>query len=379
MRKLVLFVASFVYLLLPLFLPFSVDAQTAGSVHITGPTEAQVNLPFQETVTFTEDGDYTLSITDPSGAVIMPGLDINCTGGTCQNFSTGSGQVTVSPFSGNTITISIPGSVLTAGRQLNTLARTQPGGTPPAPHDVGSFGVTVASSAGLTCDGSLLILPNGAITNHIQFVMTPNPPSTSFPTGLYEARIDGQEAGAHGPVTCNSGTSCSGDIPLTGTFANGTYTFRVFNGNTNSICGTASITLGSSGGSVTGGTALGPTFQEYCNANPTADVCVQVSANGTFCNGNSGVATALGCVPFAPQAFVTALMQFAAGIGGGIALILMIIGSFQVLTSAGNPEQIKKGREQFVAAAIGLVFIILSITILQIIGYDILKIPGFGR
>ncbi len=93
--------------------------------------------------------------------------------------------------------------------------------------------------------------------------------------------------------------------------------------------------------------------------------------------GKGGVLTAIGCVPTEPKAFIGGVMGFAAGAGGGIALLLMIMGAFQMIASAGNPETIKKGREQFVAAFLGLLFIILSVTILRIIGVDILNIPGF--
>ena len=48
------------------------------------------------------------------------------------------------------------------------------------------------------------------------------------------------------------------------------------------------------------------------------------------------------------------------------------------MTSQGNPEAVKAATEQLTSAIIGLLFIILSFVILEIIGVDILKIPGFG-
>jgi hypothetical protein len=89
--------------------------------------------------------------------------------------------------------------------------------------------------------------------------------------------------------------------------------------------------------------------------------------------------TAIGCVPINLNSFINALLVWTAGIAGGIAFLLMIFGSFQMLTSQGNADQLKKGREQFIAAISGLLFIIFSITLLQIIGADILGIPGFNR
>lgn len=84
--------------------------------------------------------------------------------------------------------------------------------------------------------------------------------------------------------------------------------------------------------------------------------------------------TAIGCVPISLNAFINGLLAWTAGIAGGIAFLLMIMGSLEMVTSQGNAEQLKKGREQFIAAISGLLFIIFSITLLQIIGADILGI-----
>ena len=47
------------------------------------------------------------------------------------------------------------------------------------------------------------------------------------------------------------------------------------------------------------------------------------------------------------------------------------------MTSQGNPEAVKAAQEMIVSAVTGLLFIIFSYVILQIIGADILGIPGF--
>ncbi len=100
------------------------------------------------------------------------------------------------------------------------------------------------------------------------------------------------------------------------------------------------------------------------------------SASGKPCkDGGEGVATAIGCIHTDPQALIKDLFKLATGIGGGIAFLMMIIGAFQMITSAGNAEQVKAGRERFESAIIGLVFVIFSIFILRFIGVDIL---GFG-
>lgn len=126
------------------------------------------------------------------------------------------------------------------------------------------------------------------------------------------------------------------------------------------------------------------------NAEDPADRCV--SSAGISCdpdnptdpktkltNPGPGILTAIGCIPTQPQALVKSFMRLTAGVAGGIALLLMIAGAFRMITSAGNPDVIKKAQEQFQSAVIGLLFIIFSVLLLQIIGVDILNLPGFGK
>jgi hypothetical protein len=87
--------------------------------------------------------------------------------------------------------------------------------------------------------------------------------------------------------------------------------------------------------------------------------------------------TAIGPVSTDPQAFVKKIFSVVLGLAGGIALILIIISGYKYMFSQGNPETIKGATEQLTSAIVGLLFIIFSFVILQIIGVDILKIPGF--
>lgn len=89
-----------------------------------------------------------------------------------------------------------------------------------------------------------------------------------------------------------------------------------------------------------------------------------------------GIRTAIGCISTDPADFVRSILRFALGIGGGIAFLLMVFGSFQMITSAGNPDSLKAGQERFRDAIIGLLFIIFAVLLLKIVGVDIL---GFGK
>ncbi|MBI2019655.1 hypothetical protein HYS95_03245 [Candidatus Daviesbacteria bacterium] len=90
-----------------------------------------------------------------------------------------------------------------------------------------------------------------------------------------------------------------------------------------------------------------------------------------------GIGTAIGCLHTNPPSLVKDLFKFLIGIGGGLAFLMMLLGAFQMITSGGNPDTLKAGRERLTSAVIGLLFIIFSILFLKIIGVDILKIPGF--
>ena len=95
-------------------------------------------------------------------------------------------------------------------------------------------------------------------------------------------------------------------------------------------------------------------------------------------DGVTGVATALGCIPtdFTGSGFIAALLRLGIGIGSGIALLLILYGIFIVTTSAGIPDKLNAGRDIISSAIAGLIFIILSIFLLNLIGVKILAIPG---
>jgi hypothetical protein len=87
--------------------------------------------------------------------------------------------------------------------------------------------------------------------------------------------------------------------------------------------------------------------------------------------------TAFGAIDTNVQGFVLRLFALLLSISGGIAILLIIRAGYLILTSAGNPERVKNGREQLIAAIVGLLFIIFSVVILETITGDILHAPDF--
>lgn len=91
---------------------------------------------------------------------------------------------------------------------------------------------------------------------------------------------------------------------------------------------------------------------------------------------NDGVSdtcpTALGDISTDISSFSSQFLSIAIGIAGGIALVLLVIGSIRVLVSAGNQQALAGGRDMIIAAVAGLLFLIFSILILKFIGLKIL-------
>ena len=172
---------------------------------------------------------------------------------------------------------------------------------------------------------------------------------------------------ATGPTCCfNNDPNCGGGVPLppcTGTCSN------------DANCGTGSH-LGS-------GTC--PSQSPFCcipNTIPAgpAVFCVGNDPNIRTNDPSSGsIATAIGCIPvFSRQGFVEFLVGWAIGIAGGIALLLIIYAAFLVITSAGNPQRMQAGKELLTAAVMGLLLILFGSFVLNLIGIEILNIPGFN-
>lgn len=90
------------------------------------------------------------------------------------------------------------------------------------------------------------------------------------------------------------------------------------------------------------------------------------------------VSTGLGIdIATEPVNFVKSIFGIILSLSGGIALLLIIYSGYKLMLSQGNPEKVQEAKETLTAAIVGLLFIIFSLVILQVIGVDILKIPGF--
>jgi len=99
------------------------------------------------------------------------------------------------------------------------------------------------------------------------------------------------------------------------------------------------------------------------------------------CFASGGYWSAIGCIYFSDWKtfFEKNVFGLSIGIAGLIALFCIIYAAFQIQTSSGNAEKVKKAQELLTSCIMGLMLIIFSIFILKLIGVDILRIPGFGK
>lgn len=105
-------------------------------------------------------------------------------------------------------------------------------------------------------------------------------------------------------------------------------------------------------------------------------ICAEYDAVNNRCN---KVNTALGGIGTTPQEFIKTIFQFILVLAAFGAIIIIIYSGYILITSAGNKERIAAARETITSAVVGLLFIIFSIVILEIIGVDILRIPDLFR
>jgi hypothetical protein len=96
-----------------------------------------------------------------------------------------------------------------------------------------------------------------------------------------------------------------------------------------------------------------------------------------LCPGQKAINTAIGCIPLGDQnEFLVFILRWAIGIAGGVSFLLIVYSGFVIMTAGGDKRKVQAGRELLTAAISGLILIIFSVFILDLIGVRILQIPG---
>ncbi len=107
---------------------------------------------------------------------------------------------------------------------------------------------------------------------------------------------------------------------------------------------------------------------------------IKVPENVIPCTEDHKCKTAIGEVDASSAtSIISSLFRWIIGIAAFSLIVLLIYAGYKILTSRGDQEKIAGARETITSAIIGFIFILLSFAILEIIGVDILQLPGFSR
>lgn len=87
------------------------------------------------------------------------------------------------------------------------------------------------------------------------------------------------------------------------------------------------------------------------------------------------VSTGLGNISTDPNTLIETILTLAIGVAGGIAFLLIVYGGFRLVFSQGDPKAVQEGRDIITSAIVGLIIIIFSVFILNLIGISILGLP----
>jgi len=95
------------------------------------------------------------------------------------------------------------------------------------------------------------------------------------------------------------------------------------------------------------------------------------------CDAAKEVKTDFGCIKTDPVGFVSDFYAIGLSFISGVSLLVIIYGAYLILTSQGNPDQLKSGKQAIYYAIAGILLAVFGFVFIQLVGQDILKIPGF--
>ena len=89
----------------------------------------------------------------------------------------------------------------------------------------------------------------------------------------------------------------------------------------------------------------------------------------------SEINTAIGCIDINSLSSITRVfLTVGMSIGGGVGILLIIIASYRIMTSQGDPRRMQGAQEMLTSAIAGLLLLVFSVFLLRVLGIDVLGI-----
>jgi hypothetical protein len=371
-RKILFFIFIFSLFLLPAVKTYAATC-TVTPATITSSTAPRISLVIKGSAI--TKGDYFVTLTNTTGPLLKDGTTTRTIG-----------SASITNWNNNRMTAQTDGELDTASFDGSADIGSND------PYNVGTYTAAVHAwdSSILICTGAFQILPNSGSSGSS---------TVSIPNGSYGCSFKLPPTGtttvssADMLIPCQSGGICvAGDkynIQVVSGVPELTNGLCESTGNQCPICDPGYEYSNQGQNCVNASDPLKQkSFAKVtsCQADQGCSPGIGCVGAGTtdqsqplsLCQNGISCPTALGDLPTNLSALLTKVFSIALSIAGVVALGLIIVSGYRLMISQGNPEQVKGAREQLTAAIIGLLFIIFSLVILQIIGVNILKIPGFG-
>ncbi|MCL2110259.1 hypothetical protein FWH30_01615 [Microgenomates group bacterium] len=114
---------------------------------------------------------------------------------------------------------------------------------------------------------------------------------------------------------------------------------------------------------------------DLCQGLGAIDTTMQSKCSS--CQARGGYWSAVGCVPTETVELAAYMVRIAMGLAGVILTAQIIIGAVQIIFASGDAGAMTAAKKRITNSLIAIGFMIFGIAILQIVGVQILRIPGF--
>ena len=117
------------------------------------------------------------------------------------------------------------------------------------------------------------------------------------------------------------------------------------------------------------------TLETSCYLEPLTKMCYAKHSMDCLVN---ETLTDFGCIPNDPVGFVEKFYGIGLSLIGGVAVLGIIYAGYILMTSQGNPMQVRKGKRYLYSSIAGLLLAVFALVFIQVITVNVLKIPGFS-